>query len=254
MRTLPKWWQTWKRRWGWLSHLDSAISWGQRLWPPFKWLLRGVIALGGAFWAFLQQNWIPLLGIVGALLWILGEWLLQRSRLPVPDRAQPKFPKGEVLQGPRPKEYVPTAKHVLPKSDEAQSFGQLVTIRLPSELLPGQIDNHKFRYLPRVWIVRHTSESRLLEFKLEVPGYEFLNAHDFQEIYQEHPKFQAAYFSNPLDVSWLNRQAKLAFIIASGQGNDSQFALMVRDVFAGQTFILEPGATWSCFSDGTVHG
>lgn len=127
----------------------------------------------------------------------------------------------------------------------------LFALRMPGEVLPGHIDGQETRYLPRVWIVKHSEESRVLEFRLWIPGYSFMAADSFQEIFQARFGLDEAYFSNPLDVSWPSRQRNLAFITTDTGGDDSMFLLSVRDVRSGHTFVLGGDEEWGCHSDGS---
>jgi len=82
---LPKWWLRWRQQWDFLSNLDTAISWTQRFWTPIKWIVKGAIVLVAWAWATIVQNPIPLLGILGVLLWVGGEWALRSQRQPKTD-------------------------------------------------------------------------------------------------------------------------------------------------------------------------
>lgn len=126
-------------------------------------------------------------------------------------------------------------------------------LRVPDRLKPGKIYNHTTRYLEDLWIGKYTTESRVLIFHLEVPGYNFMDAWEFQAVFQTYPDLAKKYFSNPLDVSWPNRQLNLAFVIKSEGEDDSSFVLLVQDRASEHEYRLEPGGLWACLSDGSVR-
>lgn len=120
-RQLPEWWQRLRRRWEWFSHIDTLISWSQRIWPVAKWLVRGIGFVGSILWAIVIENLIPALGAVGVLLWIAAEVAAHRYKRSHHQLPEPRpgiiFPKGEVIQGPS------APAEMEPESGEAEDAG-----------------------------------------------------------------------------------------------------------------------------------
>lgn len=168
-RALPKWWESLTRQWEWLSHLDTTISWGQRiwgfrrpLWTAVTWAATGLTV----FLAFLEQWWQAI--VVGALVLtsIAGQIYLRKTRPPVPG---PTFPKGAVEQEPHAD---PTGRPVpgsLPigVSDQEMPNTSELRIELEPSVFPVDLTLNEFRlrigvqnnegagqFYARVWALR----------------------------------------------------------------------------------------------------
>jgi hypothetical protein len=74
----------WKQRWTWLDNIDSALSWYERL-PGFvKGVLRVTPVVVAYLWAWLAENWWPLLLIALPFVWVGVEvWWHRYQKKPV---------------------------------------------------------------------------------------------------------------------------------------------------------------------------
>lgn len=130
----------------------------------------------------------------------------------------------------------------------------LVNILIPENPRQGQIDNYEMAYFPKVLITKRTSEARNLRFTLSMPERSFEGFTEFQAIYRDRHGIKENYFSNPLHVDFINRQANLAFVHASGSsGVSDAWKLEVHDVLAEQRFtVSELGEATLC-DDGSTQ-
>lgn len=141
--------------------------------------------------------------------------------------------------------------HRIPTQPDAKQA--LFSIRLPENPAKGSIGNHQTVWFDKALVTKRFEGVRVLRFDLSMPGREFVDLGEYQEIYQEHPEIHSKYHSNPLDVP-NNSQKVLAFVTAadSDAALDS-FRLSIRDTHADRSFVVTSLGEHICFDDGSVE-
>lgn len=129
----------------------------------------------------------------------------------------------------------------------------LFSLRLPEPPRSGQIDNYETVLFEKVLATKHAAGERALRFGLSMPGREFLDFGDFQEIWRDRPAIHSTYLSNPLDLP-TNRQGMLAFAHASGSsGVAKHFELAISDSGTQLEFTVTELGEHTFYDDGSVR-
>lgn len=129
----------------------------------------------------------------------------------------------------------------------------LFSIRLPENPARGSIDGHQTVWFDKALITKRIEGVRVLRFHLSMPGREFVDLGDYQDIYQGHPEIHTQYHSNPLDVP-NNSQKALAFVIAADSDAPfDSFELSIWDTHTDQSFVVTSLGEHICFDDGSIE-
>ena len=116
------------------------------------------------------------------------------------------------------------------------------------------MQGHTMAFFDNVLVTKLTEEDRGLRFTLTMFGPTFEGFNTFQAFFKKHPDLDRNYFSNPLNVGFLNRQAILAFLHKPGSsGTSDTWQLMIEDVVAEKMFTISELGEVTLYDDGSTR-